>query len=58
MHSSIRNGKEFCYIAPVKKNEIGKMNVICEGFVISETRNAYTFVCDALFMMCHLRNKQ
>ena len=33
IHSSIRNTKEFCYIALVIKNEIGTINVVCEGFV-------------------------
>ena len=33
MHSSIYNAKEFCYISPVIKDEIGKINVFCEGFV-------------------------
>ena len=32
MHSSICNAKEFYYIAPVIKNEIGIMNIVCEGF--------------------------
>ena len=33
LHSSTYNAKEFCYIAPVDKNDIGKINVVCEGFV-------------------------
>ena len=37
MHSYICNAKSFCYIAPVMINEVGKINVVCEGFVISET---------------------
>ena len=32
MYSSICNTKKVCYIAPVTKNEIGKINVVCEGF--------------------------
>ena len=39
MHSSICNAKCFCSIAPVIKNEVGKVNVVCEGFVISETHD-------------------
>ena len=30
------------------------MNIACEGFVISETHDAYTFVLDSLFKMCML----
>ena len=55
MHSSICNTKSFCYIVPVIKNEVGKINVVCEGFLISETHDAYTFVLDSLFNMCPLR---
>ena len=57
MHSSICNTKKVCYIAPVTKNEIGKINVVCEGFVFPETHDAYTFVIDSLFNMCPLREK-
>ena len=46
MHSSICNAKCFCCIAPVIKN------FVCDGFVISETRDAYTFVLDLLFKIC------
>ena len=52
MHSSICNAKGFCYIAPVIKNEVGKINIVCEGFFISETHDASTFVLDSLFKMC------
>ena len=52
MHSSICNAKVFCYITPVIKNEVGKINVVCEEFFISETHDAYTFVLDSLFKMC------
>ena len=55
MHSSISNAKSFCYIASVIKNEVGKVNVVCKRFVISETHDAYTFVLDSLFNMCSLR---
>ena len=33
MHSSVCNAKDFYYIAPVIKNEIGKINVVCEGLL-------------------------
>ena len=58
MHISICNSKEFYYIAPVVKHEIGNINVVCEGFIISETHEAYTFVFGALFNICPLRNKK
>ena len=32
MHSSICNAKRVCYISPLIKNEVGKINVVCEGF--------------------------
>ena len=44
MHSSIYNAEIFWYVVPVIKNEVGKINVVCEGFVILETHDAYTFV--------------
>ena len=34
--------KELCCFAPVVLNEIGKINAICEGFVITETHGTYT----------------
>ena len=46
------------YCPGYKKNEVGKINVVCEGFVISETHDAYTFVLDSLFKMCPLREKK
>ena len=58
MHSSICNDKGFCYITPVIKNEVGKINVVCEGFVISKTHDAYTFVLDSLFNMCPHREEK
>ena len=57
MHSYICNAKSVCYIAPVIKNEVGKINVVCEGFVISETHDTYTFVVDLLFKMCPFRGE-
>ena len=58
MHSSIYNAKCVRYIAPVIKNEVGKINIVCEGFVISETHDACTFVYDLLFKMCPHRGER
>ena len=52
MHLSICNAKFFYYIAPVIKNGIRKINCECEGFIISETHDAYIFVLDSFFKMC------
>ena len=52
IHLFICNAKGFYYIAPVIKNEVGKINIVCEGFFISETHDASTFVLDSLFKMC------
>ena len=57
MHLFVCNAMEFCYTIPVIKNEIGKINAVYEGFIISETHDAYIFVLDLLFMTCPLRNK-
>ena len=32
MKSQVCNAKKFCYIAPIVLNEVGKINVVCEGF--------------------------
>ena len=40
MRSSVCNAKESCYITPVVLNEIGKLNVVYEGFFITETHDA------------------
>ena len=56
MHSSVCNANEFCYISPIITNEVGKINVVCEGFVISETHDACTLVLDSLFHMCPPRD--
>ena len=58
MHLSICNAKFFYYIAPVIKNGIRKINCECEGFIISETHDAYIFVLDSFFKMCPHRKKQ
>ena len=44
MKSQVCNAKEFCYIAPVVLNEIGKFDVVCQGFVMSETHDAYCVI--------------
>ena len=49
MRSSICNAKEFCYIVPVVSNKIGKINVLCEESVITETHDVYTFILESLF---------
>ena len=51
MRSSICNVKEFCYIFPVVKNEVEIITVVCEGFVITETDDMYTFALGSLFNM-------
>ena len=55
MKSQVCNTKFFCHIAPVVLNEVGKSNVVCEGFVISETHDAYCFILNSLFKMCPRR---
>ena len=57
MKSSICNAKEFCYIDPFVLNEIGNINVVYEGFVITETHDAYDFL-KSLFQMSTSRNKK
>ena len=57
MKSQVCNAKKFCYIAPVVLNEVGKINVVCEGFVISETHDAYCFILNSLFKMSSRRTK-
>ena len=46
------NANKFCYIIPIVLNEVGKFDVVCEGFVISETHNAYCFILNSVFKMC------
>ena len=58
MRSSISNTTELCYIALVVLNEIGRVNVICEDFVIAENHNAYTFILESLFQMSSTRSKE
>ena len=56
--SSISNSAEFCYIAPVVLNKIGRINVVFEGFVITENHDAYTFILESLFQMSSKRSKE
>ena len=44
MRSSIYNVHEYCYIAPVLLIKTERINVCCEGFVIKETHEVYTFI--------------
>ena len=52
MKSQVCNKKKNCYIDPGVLNEVGKINVVCEGFVISETHDVYCFILNSLFKMC------
>ena len=59
MRSYVSNAKEFCYITPVVLNEIGKVNIVCEGFVITETHLADTYQHQGtiiMYMQYHLMN--
>ena len=58
MNSSISNAKGFCYISSIGGKEIGKINVVCEGFIISEIHEAYTFFWGSFIKMCRLTNKK
>ena len=58
MRSSISNTTELCYMAPVVLNEIGRSNVVCEGFVITENHDVYTFILESLFQMSSTRSKE
>ena len=55
MKSQVCNAKKFCYIAPIVLNEVGKINVVCDGFVISETHDTYCFIPNSIFKMCPRR---
>lgn len=45
------------YIAPVVLSKIRKIIVICEGFVITETYEAYNFILESMFKMCSLQSE-
>ena len=38
--------------------DIGRINVVCEGFVITENHDAYTFILESLFQMSSTRSKE
>ena len=57
MKSQVYNAKKFCYIAHVVLNEVGKFNVVYEGFVISETHDVYCFTLTSIFKICLRRKK-
>ena len=44
-------------MAPVVSNEIGRINVVWEGFVVIENHDAYTFILEYLFQMSSTRSK-
>ena len=44
MRSYICNTNFFFYIDPVVLNEIRKINIVSEEFIITENHNAYTFI--------------
>ena len=57
MKTQVCNTKRFCYIAPIVLNDIGKFNVVYEGFVIFENHDAYSLILNSLFKMCTSREK-
>ena len=52
MKSQVCNTIFFCYIDPVVLNEVGKINVVCEGFVISKSHDVYCFILNSIFKRC------
>ena len=58
MRSSVSNAKELCCIVPVVLNKIRRVNVVCEGFVITENHDAYTFILESLLQMSSSRSKE
>ena len=44
MKSQVCNEENFFYIVPIVLNDVGKTNVVCEGFVISETHFMIIFI--------------
>ena len=57
MYSKVCNVKEFCYVVPAVINNIEKINVICEGFMISVTHDASTSILKSLFNIFSFRTK-
>ena len=58
MRSSMCNARTICYIAPVVKNKISKMNVVCKGFIVIEINDVYTSTLESLFKMSTPRTKE
>ena len=58
MRLSVSNAKEFCYIALVVLNEIERITVVYEGFVITENHDEYTFILESLFQKSSTRSKE
>ena len=52
MKSQVLNAKEFCYIVPVVLNGVGKIDVVCEAFVISDAHDVYCLILNSLFKIC------
>ena len=57
LRSSVCNAEDF-YVDPVVLNELGLINIVCEGFVIIETHDAYTSILESLFQVSTSRNKK
>ena len=58
MKSFISNSAEFCYMVSVVLIEIGRINVVCQGFVITENHDTYSFILESLFQMSSKRSKE
>ena len=39
-------------------NKIGRINVVCKGFVITENHDAYSSILESLFQMSSTRSKE
>ena len=57
MKSQVCNAKKYCYIAPIVWNKVGKINEVCEDFVIFETHDTYCFILNSIFKICSGREK-
>ena len=55
MKSQVCNAKKYCYIAPIVLNKVGKINEVCEDFVIFETHDTYCFILNSIFKICSRR---
>ena len=56
--SSVCNVKQLYYVALVVLNGIGKISVVCGGFVTTENHDTCTFILESLFQMSISRNKK